>query len=199
MSGLSPSTSSHRTTLRSGVEDRAETAIARRPRRRAAPRPARGAAGSWRWSRRTVVRRSVGSRRAGAAASAAMTSARISGWSPSATITASGGSAPVHRGDPADLERAREAAGGIWVRHRSGRAPLDRGRQRPGGDDHGILDAGRSERVEDVLQDRLAVESRLELGATEPRAGPGGEHDRADLRSIWIHARSVDPTPEKVA
>ena len=50
-----------------------------------------------------------------------------------------------------------------------------------------------------MLEHRLAVQPSLELGATEPRAGPCGEHDRADPRSIWIHAGSVDPTPWKVA
>ena len=64
-------------------------------------------------------------------------------------------------------------ATGSGFRTRRSRAPVDRVLDRVGvvaQDDDDVTEAGRGERVEDVLQDRPALERRQQLAAPEPRA-----------------------------
>ena len=82
-----------------------------------------------------------------------------------------------------DRQRARQAALGRGIDDTPLGAPLDRGLDRGSvrSQHHGhVADARLGEPVEDVLEDRPAVDGREELPAPEPRAGAGGEHDRSD-------------------
>ena len=73
----------------------------------------------------------------------------------------------VHRRVPAAPEGGREATPGVRVRDRSRRPPLDVGSERGRGHDDRVIDACLGEPIEDVLQDRPAIESGLELAAPE--------------------------------
>jgi xanthine/CO dehydrogenase XdhC/CoxF family maturation factor len=102
---------------------------------------------------------------------------------------------PRHRPRPTDLQRAREAAGRIRIRNKLRPTPIDARRRRVCHDHERIGEARIGERVQNVLQHRLAVDSGLELVAAETRAGAGGEDDRADPRLRRQRASAVRGAP----
>ena len=136
----------------------------------------------------------VGRRVGGAARRATRPRSRASAGR-RATMSAASTSSP--RALDPDLERARQAAARIGVPDAALRPPRDRGLDGVGvvaEDDDRLVQAGPREPIEDVLEDRPALDRREQLVTTESRPGPGRQHDRDDPVGLAhaTHARRSD-------
>ena len=116
-----------------------------------------------------------------------MTAAETSGWSPSATRTASASGPMASNPTCSELDRPRSGSG---LTTRRAPPPGDRGldplRVVPEDDDR-LPHPGLGQGVQDVLEDRPPADRRQQLAATEARPGPGrkDEPDRP-VRHIGI-------------
>ena len=111
-----------------------------------------------------------------------MTSGRVRGWSPSTMTTADGGRLEGGGRRDADLERARQVAR-VGVADAVLVEPLDAVLDLVGGvaeDDDDFVDPGLADRVEDVLEDRPAVEAGKRLRRAEPARRARREDDGGD-------------------
>ena len=102
-----------------------------------------------------------------------MVSTGTSGWSPSATRTASASAGMASKPAVSELDNPRSGAGfttRVSVRHA---IPASIGGGVRTQDDDHALDPGRGERVEDVLEDRPAADRGEQLSAPEARARAG--------------------------
>ena len=111
-----------------------------------------------------------------------MTSTETSGWSPSATRTASASGPIASNPTASELESPRSGSG--LTTRRSARQSIAASMAAASSpeDDDDVVDPGRRERVEDVLEDRPPADRRQQLAATEPRPGARRE-DESDRPS----------------
>ena len=116
----------------------------------------------------------------GAARRAATTSLDSLGWSPSTTSAASTSSPRAPIPTWSELDRPRLGSG---FRMRRSDRHVDRGLDVVGvvaQHDDRLVQTGLGEPIEHVLEDRPALDRREQLVSTEPRSGPGSQHDRDD-------------------